>query len=152
MTRLFLMYYINRKPWLPIHHHFTTPYLCHSQAKNFLSSTKHINSSIHTDLLCNTLTSIICANIVSHSCRLSSYRTQLVSWYSIKMYIFWCSSFFFLHLTLFTYVVYPQDTPMLLENMYLFLSSYYSLNYIFPGFITLVDKLGAHLANIYLHY
>ena len=41
---------------------------------------------------------------------------------------------------------------MLLENMYLFLSSYYSLNYIFPGFITLVDKLGAHLANIYLHY
>ena len=40
------------------------------------------------------------------------------------------------YLTLFTWVVYLQDIPMLIENMHLFLSSYYSLNYIFPGFIT----------------
>jgi hypothetical protein len=36
MIRLFLIYYINTKLQLPIHHHFITPHLCHSQAKNFL--------------------------------------------------------------------------------------------------------------------
>ena len=39
------------------------------------------NSSISIDSLCDTLISIICAKIASRSRRLSSYRTQQVSWW-----------------------------------------------------------------------
>ena len=46
-----------------------------TQAKTSYGLRPGINLSIHIDLLCNTLISIIRAEIALHSRRLSSYRT-----------------------------------------------------------------------------
>ena len=69
------MYYINMKLQLPQKSIYSLYIFTTLKPRHLIVCEPHTNSSISIDLLCNTLISIICAKIASHSHGLSSIQT-----------------------------------------------------------------------------